>query len=114
MDQTLTDIEGVMQRLREKRSRTLTVHGLFRYGWEEFKGEFVTGANVCFEREPDNKVDPNAVKVVLPCTRQVVGYVAKEYAREISCDLRKGGITNCEWLKTKLWHKSGVGNVGLK
>ena len=90
MDQKSTDMKGAMLRLREKRRRSFTVRGLFRYGWEEFKGEFVPGSNVCFEREPDNKFDPNAVKVVLPRTRQMVGYVAKEYAWEISCDLAEG------------------------
>ena len=90
MDQKSTDMEGAMLRLREKRRRSFTVRGLFRYGWIEFKDEFIPGATVCFEREHDNKVDPNAVKVVLPRTRQMVGYVAKEYAREISCDLAEG------------------------
>ena len=89
-DLKLTDMEGAMLRLREKRRQSFTVRGLFRYGWEVFKGEFVPGSNVCFEHEPDNKFDPNAVKVVLPRTRQMVGYVAKEYAREISCDLAEG------------------------
>lgn len=38
---------------------------------------------VYVEKEPNNEYDPNAVKVVLKNTNQVIGYVSKEFNEDI-------------------------------
>lgn len=59
---------------------------------------------VYVEKEPNNEYDPNAVKVILKNTNQVIGYVSKEFNEdigEIIEDIKEAYIVNMYMNRTR-------------
>lgn len=50
----------------------------------------VAGEQLALNREPDSPYDPNAIQVLIPARREMVGYVDRDYARIIAPVLDEG------------------------
>jgi len=44
----------------------------------------VAGEQLLLNREPDNPYDPNAIQVLIPAKREMIGYLDRDYARIIA------------------------------
>lgn len=98
MDKVNTDVAGQTRQLSEPTPGVYDAHvaGLkFRKGatarWEQVK----EGDRLILEPEPDNKFDPNAVKVLIPIDGFHLGYVPKYLAPRVfsACMVKTHRVT---------------------
>lgn len=78
------------QRFRKGGWDNVEVRGLQYHTDVDTVKSIAPGEQLILKREPDNPYDPNAIQVVVPATREMIGYLDRDYARIIAPPLDEG------------------------